>query len=359
LKLIEFDYAALSFVAPKQIVFRTRLEGLDDDWVYSGNETTASFRHLPPGKYVFQVQAANADGVWNPDGASYELAVELPIHETWYFKIGLVLTIVLVTMGLTVLWSRLRYIRLKNREAQLEKMVSQRTQDLREATLNDALTGLRNRRYISEVIIPELKAFANRRQYVHSNDSPRRSVEEQGVYGLFLIDIDHFKEVNDTYGHDAGDLLLSSFATVLRSLVRSDDIVVRWGGEEFLVILKNIDPTFLNTFAAKLLRRISSKSFEIGRTRKLKLSRTCSLGCANFPFIADQPTCFSFDQVLMLADLGLYESKNSGRNQGVRILTTGKAPDQEQIASLLSSLDYGRQHQFVTSNVVPGESVPE
>jgi ligand-binding sensor domain-containing protein len=118
---LEFQYAALSLVAPKRIRYRYKLEGLDRDWVEAGTSRVAQYTQLEPGPYRFRVIACNNDGVWNEAGASYTLALAPAFHETYWF-LGLAgLTLVLGAMGL----HRWRVLRLERREAELRGRVQE------------------------------------------------------------------------------------------------------------------------------------------------------------------------------------------------------------------------------------------
>src|SRR6185436_11380435 len=124
---------------------------------------------------------------------------------------------------------------------------------IEEASLTDALTGLRNRRYLEQTIGADL-AIAS------------RAAGEDLVF--LLVDLDHFKLVNDTYGHDAGDAVLVQVGTILRAFFRTSDSAVRWGGEEFLVVVRFVDRTHAGELAEKLRFAVESHRFALpdGRT---------------------------------------------------------------------------------------------
>ena len=133
----------------------------------------------------------------------------------------------------------------------LEEKVRERTVQLKEAndrlkelSLLDPLTDLHNRRYIQEFVSEiSLNFIKNKLRLVNSEEMRDMSLKNK-VMGVFLIDLDYFKDVNDTYGHAAGDKVLVSIARILKKMIRADDFVVRWGGEEFLIILNNTNPEF-------------------------------------------------------------------------------------------------------------------
>jgi diguanylate cyclase (GGDEF)-like protein len=130
---------------------------------------------------------------------------------------------------------------------------------------------------------------------------------------FFMVDLDHFKEVNDRYGHAAGDSILVQMQERLREVFRESDYVIRWGGEEFLVLARHPP--------RRSGRRGRTHAPRGGRTRFhpagwRPLAKTCSIGFACFPFLPEQPRLLSWSQVVELADQGLYIAKRSGRNAG-------------------------------------------
>ncbi len=122
----EFQYAALSFVAPQRVVFKYRLEGFDSDWVDAGNRRTAFYSQLPPGRYTFRVTAANSDGVWSTKGAEFTFVLKPLMRQTWWFAMLCVLAIAAAIYG----WYRLRMGRMKHLAATLSEQVAARTEDL-------------------------------------------------------------------------------------------------------------------------------------------------------------------------------------------------------------------------------------
>jgi diguanylate cyclase (GGDEF)-like protein/PAS domain S-box-containing protein len=163
--------------------------------------------------------------------------------------------------------------------------------DLREQVIRDPLTALHNRRYLNETLDREL-ARASREMY---------------QVGLVMIDIDSFKEINDTYGHHAGDLVLKNLALQLTTQTRASDLVCRLGGDEFLIVLLNVKAA--NAFArAEQYRKSFQESAAVFEGSEIR--STLSLGIALFP---NQGATSS--EVITAADRALYESKRKGRNR--------------------------------------------
>ncbi|BDY13384.1 diguanylate cyclase [Hydrogenimonas cancrithermarum] len=154
----------------------------------------------------------------------------------------------------------------------------------------DTLTKLPNRRAIDDFLSKQEAAF---KRYGDN-------------YAAVLFDIDHFKSVNDTYGHDAGDVILASFGKMLRRYSRELDFVGRWGGEEFLVVLPKTDKEGAYKFAEKLRDVVSKSKFMYKGTR---IPVTVSGG------VADRASSESMEEVLKRADKNLYSAKAGGRNR--------------------------------------------
>jgi two-component system, cell cycle response regulator len=162
---------------------------------------------------------------------------------------------------------------------------------LRDSSLRDGATGLYNRRFLEEFI----------------DRSAEQALRSHVSYAVLMIDIDYFKMVNDTYGHDAGDIVIKSLAEILVQTIRKADLPVRYGGEEFLVLLHNTTPEGALSVAEKIRILFNEKKFQFGNDN---VQKTLSIGIAHFPSQAD-----SIWKVIKFADIALYEGKHTGRNR--------------------------------------------
>ncbi len=205
---------------------------------------------------------------------------------------------------------------------QLENLVSARTielaianADLERLSITDPLTGLKNRRYV-EFSISEDLARA-RRSLQYTPGEWRNTVERTANIGFLLIDLDHFKLVNDHYGHPAGDRVLRQMSEVLSSVIRESDTTVRWGGEEFLIIARSPRGNDTASLAERIRKRVECAPFSVNDGQTIKL--TCSLGFSSWPFFSSEPDAISWEDVLELADRCLYLAKKSGRNAWIGI----------------------------------------
>jgi len=206
---------------------------------------------------------------------------------------------------------------LDEKNAALERMAAQ----LHEAAIKDQLTGLYNRRFVHDLVSPET-AIA-RRLHENRKKSKLREAINTDV-GFLMIDIDHFKLVNDNHGHDAGDKVLKNFAKRVAESLRESDSLVRWGGEEFLVLLRRTEPDGVAIVAERIRASVEATCFNISSS--VFLTITCSIGFSRYPVKGDNN--YSWEEVLTAADKALYLAKTRGRNQwiGVEFLKTFAEP---------------------------------
>jgi diguanylate cyclase (GGDEF)-like protein len=206
----------------------------------------------------------------------------------------------------------------------LNEQLVEKNRELNELSLVDPLTSLRNRRYLFDIVMPEVEAFGRKDRRNRSGNNSRTAHDRNG-YGVFIVDIDHFKQVNDRYGHDSGDMVLVQFANNLKESVRSDDVVSRFGGEEFIVVLKQLDEASAADIARKLHARIRESTFTLAGDRTLSL--TCSIGFVFYPFRGQDDQEPTFEGLISMADSALYHAKSHGRNASVQAVPQGQNLD--------------------------------
>jgi len=199
----------------------------------------------------------------------------------------------------------------------LDKQVGRANQELREDSLTDLLTGARNRRFFASTIAAAAQQAI--RAYT-GPEGPQLGRNQDLVF--YLIDADSFKEVNDRYGHDAGDELLVQIAQRIGTAIRYSDVLIRWGGDEFLVLSRYTNRDESGSLPTRVLRALASETFQL--KSGLQLHSTCSIGWAVFPWFIAQPDAVNYQEVLRMADSALYEAKKIGRNRAIGMLPTAE-----------------------------------
>ena len=288
------EFAALDYSAPERNRYAYRLRGADPDWIATEpTRRLATYTNLAPGDYVLQLRGSNRVGQWS-DPIELPLHVPAAWHETGRFRIALGVLALLLVAGL----SQARTLLLRRRQRVLERLVAQRTaaleesqQQLEQMAYSDGLTGLANRRRFTDAL-RHLQALQQRRG---------------AGFGLVLVDLDRFKQVNDTHGHDAGDAVLVAVAARLREAVRETDTLARLGGDEFAVLLPDAhDDDALEAVCERILRGLAEPL--VWHATSLPLG--ASLGAARHPHDGQDA-----ESLYKAADLALYEAKRAGRHR--------------------------------------------
>jgi len=350
--VVTLEFAALDYAAPQRNRYAYKLEGFDADFVDIGNLRRVTYTNLPPGAYRFKVKAANNDGVWNESGLDLPLFVEAPPWRRWWAKIGYLLSFGAGLLGFVRVQRRRR-----EREAEyarrLEEQVEQRTRELAvrnsdlevanhslaEASLTDSLTGLRNRRFLFEHVSKDVDLV--RRRYLAVKDGGPAAAFD---LSFMMIDLDHFKIINDTFGHAAGDRVLRGVREVLARCCRHSDVLIRWGGDEFLLVGRDNDPEQVEILAERIRSQIEAAIFEMGEGRVARM--TCSIGYACYPLVRRDPELYGWEEILNLADAALYAAKTD-RNAWVGYLGTAVPPTAEHLRP--GRIDAA---QFLAANVL-------
>jgi diguanylate cyclase (GGDEF)-like protein len=305
--VVTFKFAALDYADPKANRYEYKLDGFDDDWVNADERRAATYTNLPGGKYVFRVRASNSDGVWSTQDLALPIDVSpSPWASLWAYA-GY--STIAGLMLLAVWYGQQRRIaRAANQRLELEQQVSDRTFELAErnreleeanrklemASFTDTLTGLSNRRYLMEQF-------------------PRLLREKRENHGLaiMIIDLDALKPINDQHGHAAGDEVIVEIARTLKQAIRPEDVLVRWGGDEFVVVAQAQHVEHATMLAERMRERIAKMKCVLPRGAVVRTS--CSIGFTCLPFVPGRPDAVSWEQAIKIADLALYRAKR-GRN---------------------------------------------
>ena len=192
--------------------------------------------------------------------------------------------------------------------------------ELQEISFTDSLTGVWNRRYLEEILTSEAGQVL--RNYQRARGGDIRKMDHRDLV-FIMVDVDFFKQVNDLYGHPAGDRLLQLVAERLSAVMRKSDVLVRWGGEEFLIMSRSTDTSGTPAFCSRVLQIMSATPFDLGHGVSVK--KTCSIGWASYPWCRSAYEAICAEESIALADAALYRAKALGRNQGVGILANDVA----------------------------------
>lgn len=330
---LQFRFAALSYRDPQGVTIKYRLTGYDTSWITleDNQHRVATYTNLPPGRYRFEVRAANSAGVWSLHPAIIQITLQPYVYQTiWFMALIAVLTGILLYIGY-----RFQINKLQKQRERLESMVRQRTRELeqltvrlREMSQSDPLTGLQNRRYLAQQLPADMAFF---RREMQNPDYANR------VMVFAIADIDHFKRVNDTLGHNAGDQLLQEFAARLKRLVRTGDYVVRWGGEEFLVVFRPMPRDQVAHVVSRVQRLMVNDPFVGSNSETLQV--TCSVGYVEHPFCQSKPEWSDWETLVSLADHALYYVKEHGRNNWAGLCATERLDLRRLNAASQAELD--------------------
>jgi diguanylate cyclase (GGDEF)-like protein len=297
------SFSALSYFKPDIVEYEARMAGLDDAWQRVA-EPRARWSALPPGDYRFEARARLRPGAWSQP-ATYDLVIAPAWWQTrWARALGVLLFVALVWLAFR---GRVALLRRRNRE--LEALVEQRTKQLAELTVTDALTGMKNRRYL-QLCMPDYTRDALRKHEVLARNGNGAERENADLI-FFLLDLDWFKDVNDRFGHMAGDEVLVGLSGLLARTMRENDTLVRWGGEEFLFIARNATRAEAPMIAERMRVAVEGHEFHTGDTI---VRLTCSIGFTAFPFLRGDRQRFSWEDVVDIADVCLYAAKRAGRD---------------------------------------------
>ena len=294
---LSVEFAALDYSAPERNRYQYQLEGYDRGWVdIDSSRRLATYTNLPPGDYRLHLRGSNREGAWS------DRTLNLPVRvvPTWYQTIWFKVVVACLAATGIILLVQVRTMFLRRRQRELMRQVAERTAELEqskrqieEIAYHDALTGLPNRRLFTSDICQLIAA----------------KERKAGRFGLLLIDLDRFKQINDTLGHDAGDALLVECARRLKATLRASDRIARLGGDEFAILLDDLSAATAEIPSVEALcqRVIDSLAVPI-LYKDFEMKTGASIGVAIYPDHA-----VSHEGLYKAADVALYAAKRDGR----------------------------------------------
>jgi len=305
-------FAGLSFNSKQKISYKLQLIGLDTDPIETISRQVR-YAALPAGKYTFEVWCRSAQGIWSEHPARFSFIVQTPWWQQWWFRV-IILFASLCLVKVFFFWRTRRLERARKRleiaVVEKSKALAKANEELKEMSFTDSLTKLRNRRYFRSVINTDISRIM--RDSDPRTSSPR--VRNRDLIFL-IIDLDFFKNINDTYGHATGDIVLIEASNRIIAAMREFDLVVRWGGEEFLAVARDAEGEEAPRIAERILDTVGGTPIEIGDDQEIIC--TCSVGWSTISAHHISSQIPSYETTLNLADKGLYEAKQTGRNRAV------------------------------------------
>ncbi len=312
-------FTAIAHRDPRGLRFAYRLDGFDTDWIDAGERREAFYTNLPPGRFTFRVRAESSSRIASVRDAEY--AVEIPPrwHERTGTRIGIAALLALMMAAMVGAALRWREHIHAARERALQAEVAARTIDLAHAnerlqaanralaqeSETDLLTGLRNRRWLLNHLGDWLR------------DAPP-TVDDEVACALFsLFDLDRFKDLNTRYGQGGGDILLRQFASMLQKLAGPDAVLVRWGGEEFLLVQRGVPRRAARARVEALWRAVQQHLHPAPDGTPILLP--CSVGYSLYPLSAEAAGV-PRSVTLELADAATHRVRRHARNSWAGLL---------------------------------------
>lgn len=317
------DFTAPIFYRAQSLSFRYQLLGYDTKWQEVDSRRQAFYTNLPPGRYEFLVQCRyQGENQW-----SQPLRIVIELEAYWYESLWVKFIAIIFTLISAYAIYLLRVKQLANAKARLEAMIEARTIELErsnqqlaelnskleQASHTDTLTSLHNRRYLNNWL----------------DLISQQNTQNLPMLQIILIDLDNFKQINDNYGHLVGDEILVAMAKLLQQEIRNTDHVVRWGGEEFLVIQEN--SLSAREFVTRLERKIALYPWP--HQAQMKNAVRCSMGVVQHPAL--NLDNWNWDATLTLADKALYLVKTHGKAGWLQMTPKDSAPN--ELAAIMST----------------------
>lgn len=310
---LSIAYAALTYLSPQGVRYRSRLDGFDRDWVARGNQRSVEFTSLPPGDYVFRVDAAHGDNAPAGTQATLHLRIEPYWWQRRLVQVAAALALLLLVAGFY--WRRLGQYRRDT--ARLARLVDERTDDLKRqadrlAEADSEKQGLLDRLHAQARLLERqalqdtLTGLPNRRAFDERAEMELARMREGVPLSLALLDIDHFKRINDERSHAIGDAVLRRFAEVAGAACRPGDFMARHGGEEFVLLLPGLSLEAALSLCERL--RVALAGSDLAEVAQ-GLPVTASIG------VVEGSGNVRLEAMMQAADVALYRAKNGGRNR--------------------------------------------
>lgn len=294
-KRISIYFNGLSFQDETEIYFSYRLNPMEE-WSKPIQDRKVTYTNLKPGTYSFEVKACNASWIWNDN--PFVLKIDkLPY---FYEKITFKFLVISIAVFLIFLYIRIKTRAVKEEKERLERIINDKTKELQERlkelyvlSTTDFLTKVFNRGHFEKLLKEELK----------------KAKKENKTLGLAILDLDHFKDINDEFGHSIGDNILVEFGKLLKNSFRITDLVARYGGDEFVILFLSTEPEGCLFRLRQLMGKVKNFVYESAE-KKIQLSLSIGVVFVNF----QEEKSIEMEEITKKADKALYEAKNKGRD---------------------------------------------
>ena len=292
---LRVDFALLDFQTPTETSYSYRMDGFDEDWIEvpRGALPSAIYTNLPHGDYNLRLRASTH----GMQPRVIDAAISVSAEPRWYETLAAMIGGGVLLLGLLLGVIQLRTLYLHRRARQLQQQIDVHTRDLVNA----------NRRLDELASTDELTGALNRRRFLELAEGARQLADDGGAC-IALLDLDRFKQVNDTYGHLAGDAVIRAASEIILSQCRDNDMVGRYGGEEIVICLPNGNLEQGVAVAERIRETLAASPITY---QGQSITMTVSIGIAAW----HAPETLS--QWLSRADDALYEAKHAGRNRCV------------------------------------------
>lgn len=293
-KEISIHFSFLEYYFTDGHQYQYRLSGSEQDWNSVGHQNHISFNRLPPGTYSFEVR----NSLQHSEQSTARLYFVIPAP-LWQDKRLWLFVCLVGLLSLWLMWQA-RTRNLHQQNLKLNELVRQRTKDLEQANL--ALNQQARTDFLTK--LPNRLAFSEQFELLQ-----RQAIRQKSPFTVVLLDIDHFKAINDSYGHDAGDVVLAKVAQSLSQRLRQQDVLARWGGEEFILLLPETSAEGAMIICEELRQSLTQMNILYDGQQ---IPLTATLGLAQLDDLQ-----LELIRWQSAADLALYQGKRTGRNKVV------------------------------------------
>ncbi len=289
---ITFDFSVLDYKTPEQIQYFYQVKGLHEEWINVSSRRHVNLNGLNPGNYQLTIKAINNDGRWEEQ----KLVLDILVKPVWWSHdwIKVVAAMLILLMGFVL--HNYRTYKIRKQNLLLEKQVNKRTIELQ--NLNERLELAANSDFLT--------GLPNRMSFISAYEEKQKQQQANSLNScIVLADVDHFKKVNDRFGHCAGDHILIQLSLIMKKLIRDQDLIARWGGEEFIFYFNNKDAQETVLLVERIRKEVAASELSY-QGQNIPVTMTFGV-CQRIPGM-------TLIDCINAADESMYQGKSEGRN---------------------------------------------